>query len=61
MFSHHVLRQEATRNILQVNFKIKSTNTDLILVGNHWPSRTMGEIETEPYRIAACRCIIIFS
>jgi len=25
VFSHHVLRQEATRNILQVNFKIKST------------------------------------
>ena len=60
VFSHHVLRQEATRNILQVNFKIKSTNTDLILVGNHWPSRTMGEIETEPYRIAAADALSYF-
>ena len=53
VFSHHILREEATRNILQVNFKIKASNTRLVLIGNHWPSRTIGELETEPYRIAA--------
>jgi predicted extracellular nuclease len=60
VFSHHVLRQEATRNILQVNFKIKSSNIDLILIGNHWPSRTIGELETQPYRIAAAEALSYF-
>jgi hypothetical protein len=54
IFSHHVLRSEATRNILQVNFRLKtSDNTRLILIGNHWPARTIGELETECFRIAA--------
>jgi len=54
IFSHHVLRSEATRNILQVNFRLKtSDNTTLILIGNHWPARTIGELETECFRIAA--------
>lgn len=60
VFSHHVLRQEATRNILQVNFKIKQSNTPLIVVGNHWPSRTIGELETQPYRIAAADALSYF-
>ena len=53
VFSHRVLREEATRNILQVNLKIKNSNTPIVLIGNHWPSRTIGELQTEPYRIAA--------
>jgi sulfite reductase alpha subunit-like flavoprotein len=54
IFLHHVLRSEATRNILQVNFRLKtSDNTRLILIGNHWPARTIGELETECFRIAA--------
>lgn len=60
MFSHHILRHEATRNILQVNFKIKTTDILLVLIGNHWPSRTVGELETEPYRIAAADALSYF-
>jgi hypothetical protein len=60
IFSHHVLREEATRNLVQVNFKIKSSNTQIVLIGNHWPSRTIGEIETEPYRIAAADALSYF-
>jgi endonuclease/exonuclease/phosphatase family metal-dependent hydrolase len=53
VFSHHVLRSEATRNILQVNFKLKSSGSYLVLIGNHWPSRTRGELESEAFRIVA--------
>jgi hypothetical protein len=60
VFSHHVLRKEATRNILQVNLKIKNSNTSIVLVGNHWPSRTIGELQTEPYRVAAADALSYF-
>ncbi len=51
-FSYVVLKRNATRDILQANFKTKSGNP-LILIGNHWPARISGELETEPYRIIA--------
>lgn len=60
VFSHHVLREEASRNILQVNFNIKTSNTRIVLIGNHWPSRTIGESQTEPYRIAAADALSYF-
>ncbi len=51
-FSHVVLKRNATRDIFQANFKTKSGNP-LILIGNHWPARISGELETEPYRSIA--------
>jgi len=51
-FSHVVLKRNATRDIFQANFVTKKGNP-LILIGNHWPSRISGELETEPYRIIA--------
>jgi hypothetical protein len=51
-FSHIILKRTATRDLFQVNFKT-ANNKLLILIGNHWPSRTGGEFETEPYRILA--------
>ena len=60
VFSHHVLREESTRNILQVNLKIKNSNTSIVLVGNHWPSRTIGELQTEAYRVAAADALSYF-
>ncbi len=53
VYSHRVLRTEATRNILQINFRLKSSNNYLVLIGNHWTSRSRGELESEPFRIAA--------
>ena len=40
IFSHFVMKREATRDILQVNFKTKSSGKRLVLIGNHWPSRS---------------------
>lgn len=60
VFSHHVLREEATRNILQATFRIRASDTQIVLIGNHWPSRTIGELTTEPYRIAAADALSYF-
>ena len=51
-FNHVILKRTATRDLFQVNFQTRS-GKDLILVGNHWPSRLGGVLESEPYRIVA--------
>jgi endonuclease/exonuclease/phosphatase family metal-dependent hydrolase len=51
-YSHVILKRTATRDLFQVNFKTKAGN-DLIVIGNHWPARTEGVLESEPYRIIA--------
>lgn len=53
IFSHWIVKREATRDILQVNFKIKSTGKILVVIGNHWPSKRGGELTSEPYRMVA--------
>ena len=52
-FSHVIMKRVATRDIYQVNFKVNETGNDLIIVGNHWPARSGGVLESEPYRIVA--------
>lgn len=53
IFSHWIVKRNATRNILQVNFGSRSSGRLLIVIGNHWPSRSGGQPESEPYRIVA--------
>lgn len=60
VFSHFVLRRNATRDILQVGFTTKPGNNKLVLMGNHWPSRRGGELESEPYRIMAAETLAYF-
>ncbi|MEO1253740.1 MAG: endonuclease/exonuclease/phosphatase family protein [Bacteroidota bacterium] len=50
-FNHTVIKRYPTREIVQATLKIKSTSNELILIGNHWPSRSGGQYESEPYRI----------
>jgi predicted extracellular nuclease len=58
VFNHIVLKRNATRDIVQVNFKTKSSPVaDLVLIGNHWPSRLGGEFASEPYRIIAAETL----
>ena len=52
MFHYEVLKRSATRDILQAGFITKNNNR-LILIGNHWPSRSGGEYKSEPYRMMA--------
>ena len=54
IFSHVVIKRNATRDIVHVNFKTKSPQkNDLVVIGNHWPSKLGGDLESEPYRIIA--------
>jgi hypothetical protein len=51
-FFHVVLKRTGTRDLFQVNLRT-AAGRDLILIGNHWPSRSGGQLESEPYRIVA--------
>ena len=56
-FSHEILKRAATRDLFQVNFRSLGTGKLLVIVGNHWPSRSGGQYETEPYRILAAETL----
>ncbi len=60
IFNHFILRRNATRDILQVSFRTKPDDNKLVLMGNHWPSRRGGELESEPYRIMAAETLAYF-
>jgi predicted extracellular nuclease len=53
VFSHFVLRRTATRDILQVTFQTVAHQRQLVILGNHWPSRSGGQAESEAYRAMA--------
>jgi len=55
-FFHVVLKRTATRDLFQVNLRTQG-GRDLILVGNHWPARSAGLFESEPYRIVAAETL----
>ncbi|NIA32065.1 MAG: endonuclease/exonuclease/phosphatase [Actinobacteria bacterium] len=55
-FFYVVLKRTATRDIFQLNLKTMAGKT-LIVIGNHWPSRRGGELESEPYRIMAAETL----
>jgi len=60
IFSHFIMKRKATRDILQVNFKTKGLDNRLVLIGNHWPSRSGGQYESEPYRMIAGETLSYF-
>ena len=53
LFSVEIMKRHATRNILQVNFKTRKKGNRVVLIGNHWPSRSGGQYESEPFRMLA--------
>ena len=51
---HVVMHRHATREIVQVNFKTTTAAARTWAVfGNHWPSRSGGQFESEGYRAIA--------
>ena len=58
-FSHFVMRRTATRDLLQVNFRTPK-NRLLVLIGNHWPSRSGGRFESDGYRAIAGETLAYF-
>jgi len=59
-FHHFILKRAATRDLAQVNLVAKGSGRELIVVGNHWPSRLNGKFESEPYRILAGETLAYF-
>ena len=51
-WSHFIVKRYATRDLFQVNFRTAAGRL-LVLIGNHWPSRSGGQYGSEPYRIIA--------
>ncbi len=51
-FFHYIVKRSATRDLVQVNFRTAGGRT-LVVVGNHWPARSGGQWETEPFRLIA--------
>lgn len=53
VFAQFIVKRSPTRDLFQVNLKTKPAGRDLIVVGNHWPSRSGGQLESAPYRMLA--------
>ncbi|NVJ92995.1 MAG: endonuclease [Methylocystaceae bacterium] len=53
IFSHFVLRRTGTRDILQATFTTTQGGNDLVLMCNHWPSRSGGAVESAGFRATA--------
>jgi len=52
VFNHFVLRRTGTRDILQATFRTTAGN-DLVVLCNHWPSRSGGAAESAGFRATA--------
>ncbi len=59
-FHYPVIKRYPTREIVQATLKVRETGTELILLGNHWPSRSGGQYESEPYRILTAETLSYF-
>lgn len=46
-----VIKRRATRDIFWIELTEIVTGNVFVAVGNHWPSRTAGRYESEPYRM----------
>ncbi|MHA2299176.1 MAG: endonuclease/exonuclease/phosphatase family protein [Candidatus Hodarchaeales archaeon] len=59
VFAYEVLKRSATRDIFQVNFTTEKSNkrNEIVVIGNHWPSRSGGVFKSEPYRIIAAETL----
>ncbi len=55
--SHSLHLRHPTRDIFEVGLEVKATGQRLVVLVNHWPSRSQGKFESEPLRIATAeRC-----
>lgn len=50
VFSLEIMKRNSTRDLFQVALTTQDGN-ELVLIGNHWPSRMGGKFESEPYRM----------
>lgn len=49
---HHVVyKRHATRDLFWARFTVKANGAFFVAMANHWPSRSGGQYESEPFRI----------
>lgn len=58
-FNHFVQKRSATRDIFQVNLTTAANQT-LVVICNHWPSRSGGQYKSEPYRMMVGETLAYF-
>lgn len=56
VFNHFVMRRTGTRDIVQATFHTSDGN-DLVLLANHWPSRSGGAVESAGFRATAAETL----
>src|SRR6266545_6758157 len=59
VFFHVVMRRNATRELVQVNFQTHKNRTWTVF-GNHWPSRSGGQFESAGFRDIAGETLSYF-
>jgi len=58
IFHHVVLKRNATRDILKVNFRTRGNQPrHFVVIGNHWPSKRGSDLASQPYRIMAAETL----
>jgi Endonuclease/Exonuclease/phosphatase family len=55
--THLVHLRYATRDILEVGFRVRATGEEFVAVASHWPSRRLGRYRSDPLRIAVAEQI----
>lgn len=60
VFFHVVMRRNATREIVQVNFRTRPGGRTWAVFGNHWPSRSGGAAESVGFRDIAGETLAYF-
>lgn len=46
-----VVKRTATRDVFWADFTVQPTGSSFTAVANHWPSRSAGQYESEPFRL----------
>ncbi|MFH0988685.1 MAG: endonuclease/exonuclease/phosphatase family protein [bacterium] len=54
---HSIIKRSATRDIFWTTITHRITGTSFIVAGNHWPSRSGGQYETEPFRMLTAETV----
>jgi predicted extracellular nuclease len=50
--SHQVvIKRNATRDLFWCTFTVTATNRQFVAIANHWPARSAGQYESEPFRM----------
>ncbi|MFQ6058665.1 MAG: endonuclease/exonuclease/phosphatase family protein [Anaerolineae bacterium] len=58
--AHTIMKRIPTRDIFEIQLIARANGSRLVVLGNHWPARTGGQYETEPFRIlTAEHCSVI--